>query len=76
MNMDTIWTSEFAAAGWLQADSPAPSRQQALSNVLPIVAQGSQYKGKVLRSPAQHQRPVAVVPQGSRQDAAQDVGRR
>jgi multiple sugar transport system substrate-binding protein len=44
MNMDTIWTSEFAAAGWLRPITGA-ERQQALSNVLPIVAQGSQYKG-------------------------------
>ncbi|MGZ4266390.1 MAG: extracellular solute-binding protein, partial [Solirubrobacteraceae bacterium] len=44
MNMDTIWTSEFAAAGWLKPISGA-ERQQALSNVLPIVAQGAQYKG-------------------------------
>ena len=44
MNMDTIWTSEFAAAGWLQPITGA-QRQEALSNVLPIVAQGAQYKG-------------------------------
>jgi multiple sugar transport system substrate-binding protein len=44
MNMDTIWTSEFAAAGWLKPISGA-ERQQALSNVLPIAAQSAQYKG-------------------------------
>lgn len=44
MNMDTIWTSEFAAAGWLRPITGA-QRQEALHNVLPIVAQGSQYKG-------------------------------
>lgn len=44
MNMDTIWTSEFAAAGWLRPITGA-ERQQALSNVLPIAAQSAQYKG-------------------------------
>ena len=46
MNMDTIWTSEFAAAGWLRPITGA-QRQEALSNVLPIVAQGAQYNGKL-----------------------------
>jgi multiple sugar transport system substrate-binding protein len=46
MNMDTIWTAEFAAAGWLKPITGA-QRQEALNNVLPIVAQGSQYKGTV-----------------------------
>jgi multiple sugar transport system substrate-binding protein len=46
MNMDTIWTSEFAAAGWLKPITGA-ERQTALSNVLPIVAQGAQYNGKL-----------------------------
>ena len=46
MNMDTIWTSEFAAAGWLKPITGA-ERQQALSNVLPIVAQGAQYNGQL-----------------------------
>jgi multiple sugar transport system substrate-binding protein len=44
MNMDTIWTAEFAAAGWLRPITGA-QRQEALNNVLPIVAQGSQYNG-------------------------------
>jgi multiple sugar transport system substrate-binding protein len=44
MNMDTIWTSEFAAAGWLRPITGA-QRAEALNNVIPIVAQGSQYKG-------------------------------
>jgi multiple sugar transport system substrate-binding protein len=44
MNMDTIWTSEFAAAGWLRPITGA-QRQEALNNVLPIVAKGSQYNG-------------------------------
>jgi multiple sugar transport system substrate-binding protein len=46
MNMDTIWTSEFAAAGWLKPITGA-QRQTALSNVLPIVAQGAEYNGKL-----------------------------
>ena len=46
MNMDTIWTSEFAAAGWLKPITGA-ERQQALNNVLPIVAQGAEYNGKL-----------------------------
>ncbi len=46
MNMDTIWTAEFAAAGWLRPITGA-QRQEALNNVLPIVAQGAQYKGTV-----------------------------
>jgi len=46
MNMDTIWTSEFAAAGWLRPITGA-QRAEALQNVLPIVAQGAQYKGKL-----------------------------
>jgi multiple sugar transport system substrate-binding protein len=45
-NMDTIWTSEFAAAGWLKPITGA-ERQQALTNVLPIVAQGAEYNGQL-----------------------------
>ena len=44
--MDTIWTSEFAAAGWLKPFTGV-QRQEALNNVLPIAAQGAQYKGKL-----------------------------
>src|SRR4029077_4267880 len=46
MNMDTIWTSEFATAGLLRPINGAEP-PEALNNVLPIVAQGSQYKGTV-----------------------------
>ncbi len=50
LNMDTIWTSEFAAAGWLVPITGA-ERQQALSGVLPIAAQSGEYKGRLYAIP-------------------------
>ena len=50
LNMDTIWTSEFAAAGWLKKITGA-DRQQASSGVLPIAAQSAEYKGNLYAVP-------------------------
>ena len=50
LNMDTIWTAEFAAAGWLKELTGA-QRQTALSGVLPIAAQSAEYQGKLYAVP-------------------------
>ena len=50
LNMDTIWTSEFAAAGWLQKITGA-ARQEVLHGVLPIAAQSAEYKGGLYAIP-------------------------
>jgi multiple sugar transport system substrate-binding protein len=50
MNMDTIWTAEFAAAGWLKPITGA-ARQQALQGVLPIAAQSAEYQGTLYAVP-------------------------
>jgi multiple sugar transport system substrate-binding protein len=50
LNMDTIWTAEFAAAGWLKELTGA-DRATALNDVLPIVAQSAEYKGKLYAVP-------------------------
>jgi multiple sugar transport system substrate-binding protein len=50
LNMDTIWTAEFAAAGWLQKITGA-NRQEALNGVLPIAAQSAEYKGGLYAVP-------------------------
>ncbi len=50
LNMDTIWTSEFAAAGWLQKITGA-NREEALQGVLPIAAQSAEYKGGLYAVP-------------------------
>ena len=48
--MDTIWTSEFAAAGWLKKITGA-ARQEVLHDVLPIAAQSAEYKGGLYAIP-------------------------
>lgn len=50
LNMDTIWTAEFAAAGWLKPITGA-GRQEALQGVLPIAAQSAEYKGTLYAVP-------------------------
>jgi multiple sugar transport system substrate-binding protein len=50
LNMDTIWTAEFAAAGWLKPITGA-ARTEALNGVLPIAAQSAEYKGKLYAVP-------------------------
>ena len=50
LNMDTIWTAEFAAAGWLKPITGA-SRLQALQGVLPIAAQSAEYQGTLYAVP-------------------------
>jgi len=50
LNMDTIWTAEFAAAGWLKPITGA-ARLQALQGVLPIAAQSAEYKGTLYAVP-------------------------
>jgi multiple sugar transport system substrate-binding protein len=50
INMDTIWTPEFAAAGWLKPIT-GTERQQALHDVLPIAAQSAEWKGTLYAVP-------------------------
>ncbi|MFZ0089318.1 MAG: ABC transporter substrate-binding protein [Solirubrobacteraceae bacterium] len=50
LNMDTIWTAEFADAGWLVQLTGA-QRAEALHGVLPIAAQSAEYKGKLYAVP-------------------------
>jgi trehalose/maltose transport system substrate-binding protein len=50
LNMDTIWTAEFAAAGWLTPITGA-QRQEVLNGVLPIAAQSAEYQGKLYAVP-------------------------
>jgi multiple sugar transport system substrate-binding protein len=50
INMDTIWTDEFAAAGWLKKIA-GTERQQALNDVLPIAAQSAEWKGNLYAVP-------------------------
>jgi multiple sugar transport system substrate-binding protein len=50
MNMDTIWTSEFAAAGWLREFKGA-EKADALDDVLGGPAQSVLYKNKVYGIP-------------------------
>lgn len=50
LNMDTIWTSEFAAAGWLKKLT-GTDRQTALQGVLPIAAQSGEYEGGLYAVP-------------------------
>jgi multiple sugar transport system substrate-binding protein len=50
LNMDTIWTAEFAAAGWLKPITGA-ARAEALQDVIPIVAQSAEYKGTLYAVP-------------------------
>ena len=73
LNMDTIWTSEFAAAGWLQQDHRCP-RQEVLTAFFRSRPSRPSTRAALYAVPAQHQRPAAVVPQGSRQDPADDLG--
>jgi multiple sugar transport system substrate-binding protein len=50
ISMDTIWTPEFAEAGWLRRLTGA-EKQDALDNVLPGPAQSVQWKGGVYAVP-------------------------
>jgi multiple sugar transport system substrate-binding protein len=50
ISMDTIWTPEFAEAGWLRKLTGADKRD-ALDNVLPGPAQSVQWKGSVYAVP-------------------------
>jgi multiple sugar transport system substrate-binding protein len=50
LNMDTIWTAEFAAAGWLKPITGA-ARVEALRGVIPIAAQSAEYKGTLYAVP-------------------------
>jgi multiple sugar transport system substrate-binding protein len=50
INMDTIWTPEFSAAGWLRRLT-GTERQQALSGVIPIAGQSAEWKGNLYAVP-------------------------
>ncbi len=50
LNMDTIWTAEFGAAGWLKPITGA-NRTAALQGVLPIAAQSAEYQGTLYAVP-------------------------
>ena len=72
--MDTIWTPEFAEAGWLR-ELKGAEKEDALDDVLAGPAESVQWEGKTYGVPIEHERAVALVPQGSRADPARDVGR-
>ena len=74
INMDTIWTPEFAEAGWLRELKGAEQAGRARRR--PRRPEGFRaVEGQDLRRPAEHQRPAALVPQGPRPQAARDLGR-
>src|SRR3954447_1408473 len=50
INMDTIWTSEFAAAGWLR-EMKGADRSDALDDVLAGPAQSVEWKNKIYGIP-------------------------
>lgn len=50
INMDTIWTDEFAAAGWLKKFT-GPYRQEVLNGIIPIAAQSAEWKGGLYAAP-------------------------
>ena len=75
LNMDTIWTAEFAAAGWLKPITGA-DRTTALQGRAPDRRPVSRVPGDAVRGAAEHQRAAALVPQGPRQDARRRRGRR
>src|SRR3954447_20980604 len=50
INMDTIWTSEFAAAGWLR-EMKGAEKADATDDVLPGPLKSVQWKGKVYGVP-------------------------
>lgn len=74
LGMDATWTAEFAEAGWIRELNP---RQVAAANqdILQPPIDTAVWKGRQYRHPQAHQRPAAVVPQGPRPDAAEDVRR-
>ena len=69
VSMDTIWTPEFAEAGWLR-ELKGAEKEDALKDVLDGPKTSVQWKGKTVRRAAEHQRAAALVPQGSRPQAA------
>jgi multiple sugar transport system substrate-binding protein len=50
INMDTIWTPEFAEAGWLR-ELKGTEKQEATDDVLPGPLQSVEWKGKVYAVP-------------------------
>ncbi len=77
LNMDTIWTAEFAAAGWLKPITGAARQAGApgsASDRRPV----GRVPGDAVRGAAEHQRAAAVVPQGparvDRPAAPDDLG--
>ena len=74
INMDTIWTPEFAEAGWLR-ELKGAEKAEATDDVLPGPLKSVRVEGQDLRDPAEHERAAALVPQGPRPEAARDVGR-
>ena len=74
INMDTIWTPEFAEAGWLR-ELKGAEKEDALDDVLAGPAESVQWEGKTYGIPLEHERAAALVPQGPGADAARDVGR-
>ena len=65
INMDTIYTPEFAEAGWLREMTGA-DKEDALDDVLPGPGRVRDLEGQGLRHPDEHQRAAALVPQGPR----------
>ena len=69
--MDTIWTPEFAEAGWLrEITGQRVEKTDALDDVLDGPKAPSAEE-QDLRGAAEHQRPAALVPQGPRPHPAE-----
>ena len=73
IGMDVIWTGEFANAGWVEEIT---GRREGGGDQgrLPERDRVGLLRGRALRRPVQHQHAVALVPQGPRQAASEDLG--
>ena len=74
MSMDVIWTAEFAEAGWILPFPDDVGRRRSSEGTLKGPLETATYEGKLYARAGQLQHAAALVPQGPRADAAQDVG--
>ena len=74
VDVDVVWTAEFAAKGWLQPlkDKMAVDTSQAAAGRPSTTAT---YNEHAVRGTADHRRRDAVLPQGPGADPAEDLGR-
>ena len=74
INMDTIWTPEFAEAGWLR-ELKGAEKEDALDDVLPGPAESVQWEGKTYGVPLNTNVQLLWYRKDLVPDAARDVGR-